>query len=117
MLKAGELNQRILIERPTRVIDPEFGPQPDVWVAVATVWAKAADFMIRKEETQAAIRQDARRTRFTIRWRSDITTDMRVTQIDRGNRVSKITAGPNELGFKEGLEFVCESFSTTGDST
>jgi head-tail adaptor len=52
-----------------------------------------------------------RPSRIRMRYRADITSDMRIIY---GTRVMQIVAGPVELGRRGGLELVAEDYSTAG---
>jgi SPP1 family predicted phage head-tail adaptor len=112
-LNAGAFDRRIRFERKAPA-GSFMGAGSENWVEVATVWASVLDVLpsnaARVGETVTITR---RPTRIRIRFREDITTDMRV--IFRG-RVLKIVAGPAELGFREGLEFMAEDYSTQGNA-
>ena len=48
-----------------------------------------------------------------IRYRSDVTSDMRVTvHSDAGDVVHQIVGGPAEIGRREWTEFVIEKYSS-----
>lgn len=116
-MRAGTLNQLIRFERPNRVVDPAYGPQPSTWEEVDTVWANVQDVLpSRSESVAAGIRIAARPARIRIRYRDDITSDMRIVLLDRGNRVMQIVAGPAELGNREGIELMATEYSTSGDA-
>ena len=49
-----------------------------------------------------------------MRYRSDITSDMRLVHLSRGNRLMKIISPPVELGRRQGLELMAADYSTEG---
>lgn len=77
MTGAGELDQRVAIERAERVGDGGGGSAGTAWVPVATVWAKAWAVSGR-ERAAAQQTQEAALHRFKIRRRPGIDTAMRV---------------------------------------
>lgn len=113
----GTLSQRIRFEQQGTSNDPTYGPQPGSWTTVATVWANVQDVLpSRAEAVGQGIRIETRPARIRMRYRSGITSAMRVVLIDRGNRVMKIVAGPAEIGRKEGIEIMAEEYTTSGDA-
>jgi len=116
-MQIGTLNQRVRFEAPSTTEDAKYGPQPGPWTTVATVWANVQEVLPSRAEKAQGIRIEARPARIRIRYRTDITSAMRVVLVDRGSRVLKIVSGPAELGRKEGLEIMGEAYSTTGDGT
>lgn len=101
-LGAGAFDQRIVIESDTPSRNA-IGEEVSSWGTFATVWARVEP--IRGNEFFAAAQmQDATDHRVTIRYRSDITRDMRI--VWRGlnlDIVSIIDVG----GKKENLELMC----------
>lgn len=113
----GKLNQQVRFERLTTTDDPVYGPQPSTWTTVCTVWANVQDVLPSRAETAASgIRIESRPARIRCRYRTDITSAMRVVLV-AGGRVLKIVAGPAEIGFRRGIEIMAEEFTTAGDTT
>lgn len=113
-LDAGLLNRRLLIERPVRTSDDYGGATATTWETVATVWASVVDQLLfnAAEASNTDVRQRTLPTRVRIRYRNDITTDMRLTLADR-SRVMQIIS-ISELGRGDGLEMMAENYSTAG---
>jgi SPP1 family predicted phage head-tail adaptor len=112
--EAGTLNRRILIERPVRVSDEYGSGTVTTWQTVATVWASVQDQLLFNsgEGVAGELRQRVLPTRVRIRYRNDITTDMRITITDR-SRVMQIIS-ISEMGRGDLLEMMAENFSTAG---
>lgn len=114
MILAGQLDRRITIERRTSVQDPVYGTGTLTWETLATVWAQVRDILpSRAEEVADNVSMSRRPARIRIRYRDDITSDMR---IDYGGRKLRIVSGPAELGRREGIEMIAEELSTEGDA-
>jgi SPP1 family predicted phage head-tail adaptor len=114
-MRTEDLDQRIRIERPQPAMDADWGPQGAQWVEVMTVWAQVQDVLPSKGETQTSgVQVSTGRSRIRIRFTKGITSDMRVVQLHRDNRVLQIVSQPAELGRKEWLEFMAETYSTKG---
>lgn len=111
-MNAGTLNRRLRIERP--VADESFtGAGSGTWEPIADVWANVQDMLPSRGERLAdGINVAARPARVRLRYRTDVTPDMRFVM---GNRVMQIISGPAELGHREGLEFMVEDYSTAGN--
>ena len=114
LLDPGKLNKRIQIERP--VADDSFtGAGSGTWQPVGQpVWAEVEDVLPSRGERLAdGINVATRPARVRMRYRQDITSDMRFVM---GARVMQIVAGPAEIGWREGLEFVVEEYSSAGNA-
>lgn len=111
-LDAGTLDRRIKIERP--IADKAFdGAGSGNWEEVAVVWASVKDaFPSRGEKLAAGINMAARPARVRMRFRDDVTPDMRFVM---GSRIMQIVSGPAELGRREALEFMVEEYSPAGN--
>lgn len=112
-MDAGSLDRRIVIERP--VADTSIdGAGAGNWEPVATVWASVQDMLpSRGERLAQGINVAARPARVRMRFRADVTPDMRFVM---DSRVMQIVSGPAELGRRDGLEFMVEEYSTAGNA-
>lgn len=113
IIRAGDLNRRVTIQR--KVADENFESSgEEAWQPIATLWANVQDVLpSRGEQVSDGLSIANRPARIRIRYRSDITSDMRIIY---GTRVMQIVAGPAELGRREGLELMAEDYSTSGGS-
>lgn len=115
-IRAGELDKRIRIERP--IADNSFdGAGSGSWDLVAGAEAVAAsvvDSLPRRAEKESdGITTSTRSARVRMRYRPDITPDMRFVH---GTRVMMIVSGPAELGRRGGLEFMVEDYRPAGNA-
>lgn len=112
MIRAGKLNKYITIERP--VADTSLdGAGSGNWAEVGKEWAEVQDSLpSRAERLAGGINLAARPARVRMRYRDDISPDMRFVL---GDRVMQIIAGPAELARREGLEFMVEDFRPAGN--
>jgi SPP1 family predicted phage head-tail adaptor len=114
-MQAGTLDHRLRIERKVVTQDVSFGTEVITWATLATVWAEVQEVLPSKGEDQASgIRIAERPARIRMRYRSDVTSDMRLVHISRGNRLMKIIAPPVEMGRRQGLEIMAADYSTEG---
>lgn len=120
MNPAGKLRDRIRIETKSVSQDPDYGTPVVAWVTLATVWAHVADEMPSKssaEKNTSGMRVGSNQARIRIRWRADLTSDMRIVLLSRANRVCKIISHIAELGVREATEFMVETFTASGDAS
>lgn len=111
-MNAGKLNRRVTILRRIEVQDTTYGGFVATWSTLATVWAEVQDMLPSRAERMAEGVEIARRPcRVRMRYRSDVTSAMRL-RID--GREYRIVGGPAELGQREGIEFVAEHLTTEG---
>jgi SPP1 family predicted phage head-tail adaptor len=111
-ITAGRFDRRIAIERP--VADTSLdGAGSGTWAPVAQVWAEVQDTLpSRAERLGEGINIAARPSRVRIRYRADITPDMRFLF---GDRIMLIVSGPAEIGRREALEFIVEDYRPRGN--
>ncbi|HEY9581116.1 MAG TPA: head-tail adaptor protein [Rhizorhapis sp.] len=111
-LTSARRNKRVVIERP--VPDNSFdGAGSGTWESVCNPWVNYQDMLpSRGEKLADGINVASRPARVRMRFRTDVTPDMRFV-ID--GRVMQIIAGPAELGHREGLEFMVEEYSPAGN--
>jgi len=110
-IQAGSLNRRIAFERKLRPTG-RGNAGKETWEPVATVWAEVMDMLpSRGERLSDGMTMTNRPARVRLRYRGDITSDMRIIY---GTRTMQIIAGPAELGRREGLELIAEGYSTAG---
>jgi len=79
---AGRLRHRITLERLEHTVDPDTGARSKDWVEVAKVWAEISPLSAR-DFVQANALQSKVTARITIRYRPDITADMRILHGDK----------------------------------
>lgn len=116
-MSALRFKDRIRIEQltppPGDPTDPGYGAAADTWQAFVEVWAEIQDVLpSRAEETSSALRLAADSARVRIRYRTGITSDMRIVEKSGRQRVLGIVAGPAAVAGMRELEFMVERFSS-----
>ena len=111
-MKVSDLDRRITIQSSSVTQDSTYGTDVASWPTLATVWANVQDMLPSRGEKFADGISIARRpSRIRIRYRSDVTSDMRVVI---GSRTLRIITMPAEIGRREWLEFIAEEVTTGG---
>ena len=107
------LDRTITFQRP--VADTSFdGAGSGTWEHVATVRANVKDMRSARAERMAEVVNVASHpSMILIRYRADITSDMRILY---GDRTMQIMAPPVELGRREALELMAQDYSTAGNA-
>jgi SPP1 family predicted phage head-tail adaptor len=110
-LDAGTLDRRVRIERP--VADSSLdGAGSGTWQLVTEAWVQVQDVLPSRSERLAdGMNFAARPARVRMRYRSDITSEMRFV-LD--GRAMQIISGPAEIGRRDGLEFMVEEYRPAG---
>lgn len=108
-MKAGELRYRITIQSRSDSQDASGQPVP-TWGTLATVWA-SFDPERGREYFAKAGELSANPARFRIRYRSDVTTKMRVSF---DSRVYDIKAVVNARGDNRETHLYCDTGLTQG---
>lgn len=113
-MKAGDLDRRITIQRPVRLVDPLYGPQPGGWEDVAArVPAQVRDELPSNAETvEGGLALASRPARVRIRYMRGLSSDMRIIVHNEVDAVFQIVGGPAEIGRREWIEFTIKAFST-----
>ena len=113
-MNIGALDRRVTIEYPVAGQDAEFGTPTITWTLLATVWAEVQDVMpSRSEAVKQGLVTARNQTRVRFRYRSDVTSAMRMTVAGSPDRVLQIIAGPAAIGQRNSFsEVVCESVSS-----
>lgn len=115
-MRSGQLDRRITIERKTTAPDPDYGTDVVTWTVFASrIAAQVQDVLPSKSESAGqGISIAAQPARVRIRYLAGITPDMRIVVHGVTDRLMQITAGPAELGRREGIEFMAMQYSTQG---
>jgi head-tail adaptor len=120
-MRAGQLDRQILVEKKVVTQNPTYGTELVTWAPLSTVngqpewyWAEVQDVLPSRSEAVAQGLALARnQTRIRLRWRDDITSDMRVTVRGSTNVLYQIVGGPAEIGGRQDrIEIVCEKYSS-----
>lgn len=112
-MRAGQLNRRITIQSLQEIDDPDYGPQPADWADVATVWAEVQDVLPSKSESvKEGLAVAYNRTRIRIRYREGVTSSMRIVEKGGMKRTLQIVGGPAVIGNREGIEVLCEEWTS-----
>lgn len=112
---SGKRSTLVTFQRRVGTQSPKTGAWSYVWTNVAPPeWCEVRDVLPSRAETLDDNLAITRRPcRIRCDYREDVTPDMRVTFDDR---VLEITAGPAELGRRDGLEMMCQELSTQGEA-
>lgn len=124
-MMAGRMDREITVEYKSKTVDPDYGTELVTWEPLApdagspTVgerWpASVQDVMPSRSEGVAQGLVTGRlQTRVRIRWRDDVTSDMRILlHGDGADEIYDIVAGPSDVdGRKSMVEFMCERFTS-----
>lgn len=117
LLRSGDLDRRITILQRAEVVRDEDGSRQVAWLTLATVRAQVQDILPGGvaakglETVEDGISMLQRPCRIRIRYRDDITSEMRV---QFGARILRITSAPAEIGRRVGLEFTAVELSSEG---
>lgn len=111
---ASRMDRYVRLERP--VPDESLdGAGSGGWALVAEIWAEIVDLLPSRtdgERVANGIDFAERPARVRIRFRDDITNDMRLVL---GTRVMQIVTMPAELGRREALELMVKEFVPAGN--
>lgn len=122
-MKPGRMNRQVTVERKVKSTDPEYGTQTVTWEPLAydgspvspiRFWAEVVDVLPSREEGDVqGLTLNRNQTRIRMRWRDDITSDMRIlVHTDGTDRVYQIISGPADMdGRKSMIEMICERFT------
>ncbi len=114
-MDAGKLDRLITFQTRSLVTDPDLGTVTSGgWTNLATVYAEMRDILpSRGESMNETLNTGRQPVRVRIRYRSDITSDMRFLY---NGRTYHVVAGPAEMGRRYMLEMMAEEY-TSADET
>lgn len=124
MTRAGALSRQITVEQKQVTVDPTYGTELVTWVPLVAeagsptvavrFWAEIQDALpSRSEAVTQGLAVARNQTRLRMRWRSDVTSAMRVTIHGDTDTVYQIVGGPAEIGGRKSmLELVLEKYSS-----
>lgn len=110
---ASRMDRRIMIQQP--IADTALdGAGSGEWGDVGEVWAEVQDAPPSRGERLAdGISVSQLPARVRIRYRDDVTSDMRFVM---AGRIMQIVGGPAELGRREALEFMVVEYRPGGNT-
>lgn len=125
MITKGWRRVQVTIEKPAETKDATYGSALPDWEPLVMVegspeeaerfWAMIRDALpSRQESVRQGLEQAKSQVVCRIRYRSDVTSAMRVTLHLDTNVVYQIIGGPAEVGRKDWIEMVLERYSSTG---
>lgn len=101
-MEIGRLSRRIEIQQATVTLD-NVGGEVRTWSTVVRCWAQSRSITARERFASEQIRE-AREEVFIIRYRKDITPEMRIVFQEKKYRI----VGLAEIGQKSALEITAE---------
>ena len=110
------MRDRITIQTKSVTRDAAYGTEVVTWVALASrISAHVQDVLPSKAESAAANLQTAvRPARIRFRYRTGITTDMRIIVHGATDRTLHVVSGPATLGVREWTEVMAHELTTSG---
>lgn len=108
MIKAGELDRFVRLERPISDTSVDSAGSGS-WDLVEQIWAGVKDMQPGDDERDG---RTTRRARVKIRYRTDVTSAMRIVD---GDRIMQIVSAPAELGRRKGLALMVEDYTAAGN--
>lgn len=110
-MSAFKFNKRIRFER-NGGRDPDYGTETG-WVPVCDRWAEVQDVMPSRSEAVAnGLRLATDATRIRMRYRDDITADMRIVELTGRKRTLQIVGGPASIADGREIEILAEAYSS-----
>ena len=114
-MQIGKLDRRIRFEQQTVTKDPNYGSEVVTWSTYKEAWAQIVDVTSRNQEsTNSDLRLLKRPCKVTVRYDSNIDSNMRIIVLDRDDRVLQLVSKPAELGRREAMEFMAEDYEVNG---
>jgi len=109
----GQLDRRITIQYKAVTQDASYGTEVVTWTNLASrISAQVQDVLPSKSESvRQGMRVANRPARVRIRYRTGITSDMRIVVHGATDRTMQITGGPAEIGRHEWIEMTCEEYT------
>jgi SPP1 family predicted phage head-tail adaptor len=97
---AGDLDRIVALQSATVADDPDYNEETETWATYATVHAHME--FHKSDESEASAREYAEMgLYFTIRWRSDVSSEHRLVY---ENNTYRIIGRPREIGRRQFLK-------------
>ena len=113
-MNIGNLDDRIRVEQEVPTRDPRTNEVKIAWVAAGALWADIQDVLPSQDEaTIAGVDLSKRPAKVRTRYCSWLTSKMRFVDL-RTNRILSLISGPAELGRKEAMDWLANTYSTEG---
>ena len=124
MTRAGSMSRQITIEKKQVTVDSTYGTELVAWVPLVAeagsptvavrFWAEVQDALpSRSEAVTQGLAMARNQSRLRMRWRSDVTSAMRVIVHGDTDVTYSIVGGPAEIdGRKSMIELVLERYSS-----
>jgi SPP1 family predicted phage head-tail adaptor len=104
------MDRRLLIEQKVVTKNPDYGNEVITWTELAVVWGSVTDILRPKEEnTTAGLRLLTKPCAIQIRYKAGITSDMRITILNRDRLLQIVSVA--EIERRRYLSLMCEEFS------
>ena len=114
-VRLGPLDRRVSIEYKSIAVEAVYGTDVVTWVLLAlgdaTVEYPLAG---RTESVRQGIEVARDQVTVTMRYRSDVDSNMRLVVHGGGDETYRIVSGPTMMGRQEGLMMICEKFTSDG---
>lgn len=112
----GRFNRWVSIDYKSVTQDATYNTDVPDWQLLEKVQAEVQDVMpSRSESVRQGLAVARNQVRLRMRWRNDITSDMRITVHGDTDVLYQIIAGPAEIeGRKRFIEMVLERYTTEG---
>lgn len=122
-MRAGQLDRQVTIEKKQVTQDATYGTDVVTWVPLVAqpgsptvaqrFWAQVQDVLpSRSESVTQGLAVARNQSRLRMRYRSDVTSDMRVIVHKATDAIYQIVGGPAVIGRNEWLEMVIEKYSS-----
>ena len=120
-MNAGALDRQASIEYKNVETNAQYGTEIITWLRLALVSVQVIEPILSRsiaEEVRQGLYVARGQVRIRMRYRPDVTSDMRIVLHGRGEGVVyAIVVGPVMIGRQEGLEMLCETFSSASEET
>lgn len=109
----GKMDRQVIFEQKVVTQDSVYGTEVISWIPFATVWANVQDSLPSKSESVLkGLAISINQVRIRTRYIPNLDSSMRVTVKGYSDRVLQIVGGPAELGRMQGIEIMCEDYSS-----
>ena len=103
-----DLNKRCRVEYPVKTQDSTYGSDVTTWTLLCVIWCEIRNELPSKtEQIKSGVEINTSRSRFRARYRSDISSEMRIIC---DSVTYHIVSDAAEIGKKEYIEFMVEKY-------
>jgi len=106
------MDDYVLVQYPAGSTDPDYGAEIITWTDYGYAWADISDISTRNQERITEVMRSLQQPcKVVMRYDANIKAHYRIVVKTQNDRVIEFISAPVELGRREAMEFIGETYS------